>query len=583
MNEKKLRIGYTRCSTKAQDEEDKAFGRTVQMRAIGAWAGFKDVEIDEWEHDNCSGALLDRKALNHIRELVSQGRVETIFFARQDRLARDAHVAEILYKEFNGQGVELVNVAMNFEQSMYGTIMRRILDNFAELDRYQIVERTNKGRVEAVKRHGTHIYGYRVLGYRLIHSNEADQRGLPHGSLEIIDAEAEIVRHAFAIRELGYSYGAIARWLNAQGYKSKSGSRFSDNTVYSIIKNEGFYRAERVGVSAKALGLREEEYAAIKPAHPPILPPRSPDEPLLVDRIRQSPLRCADVPADPFLGKEGPQLRIIKQFHSLPRHYGLAVLRALELREEGTSFRQTALRLNQEGHKTRFGRHFRDQSVIDIERRRDVLQPLAEEAVARSESEVPPLSANEWAGAAAIAHRMAEKGLTRKRDGMSLTKIADILNAEFGTTPNGSRFYPETVKRLLATPRPAVAQIRTVAYARFTRDGLDPHNQVDAIDEWASKNDLAISEWYIDRAGAYKTASNPEITRLLADAKQGGYDRVAILRLDRICTDYEVAVETVRSLSRSVEVVLVKELDKLLCDKRKNQPARSGVARKSAA
>lgn len=553
---KGLTVGYSRCSTKAQDIEDKAFGRIVQQRAISAWAEMSETTVDVWIHDNCSGATLDREGLAEIREIASRGQLARLVFARQDRLARDAHLADTVYKEIESCGGELVNVQMRFEKSMVGTILRRILDNFAELDRHQIAERTNKGRVEGVRKNGTHLYGFQVLGYRQLLRDECARLGLPHGTLVIDEREAKIVRTIFALRERGHSYYSIAKWLNEKGHASKAGRRFEQITVSKIVENEDFYRGERVGVSAEVLGMTDEEYAALKPAHPPILPPRESGQLLLVESMPSYLLKGARVPDDP-LSDEPLRREKACHIHSLTKDYAAAVLVVRDMRAAGTSWAKVVAEINARGHRTRTGCTFGTTAAIRISERMGELEPLALEALARPLPDAPTLKADDWEGPMRMAHQMARRGLGRKKGEMSLGKIATALNAEFGHTPNGGKFHSTTVARLLNESPPPTDHLRTVAYARFTTDGVDHHGQMDAIGEWAALNGLQIAEWYVDKAPAYSKADNLELKRLLADGQDGRFQRVAVLALERFCRDKAVADDVARRLSASAELFLI--------------------------
>jgi DNA invertase Pin-like site-specific DNA recombinase len=552
----RLTIGYTRVSSALQDRED-AYGKASQMRDIMAWSEYSGVRIDRWIHDTMTGATLEREGLAEIREINAQRRLGTLVYARQDRFAREALAAEMLHRELTANGARMVNVQIQLEATPIGNMMRRFLDAFAEMERDLIRERTSKGRIEAVRKNATFMHGSTPLGYRLIPKAECKMRGIPTGSLEIVEDQKDTVVVIFALRERGHGYKAIASYLNEKGARTARGGRFAGTTVMKVIENEAFYRSERVSTRAKTLGMTEEEYAALKPAHPPILPPREPGQDLLINRVRRTLLKDAVVPDDPFA--IGPLTRRDRcNVQVLTRDYAEAVVKAYKMRAEEIPLKDVAATLNECGHRTRLGYLFNQTTVLRMERRFHHLLPLAEQALARPEAEEPEAKqATEWSEVIEVIHRMARCGVSRKRSEMSYAKIAKVLNQRFGQTPHGGRFHSETVIRLLRENPVPSDPVRTVAYVRMAKDGTDHLGQIDTVGEWAQNGGMEIAEWYMDRGPALTDNTLPDFQRLRRDAKDGKFGRVAMFALERICQDRDRAREFVRHLGDAAEIFFV--------------------------
>jgi len=556
----KLTVAYTRVSSLAQDAED-AYGRASQMRDITTWCELNNITIDKWIEDTITGATLNRKGIDEIRELAEQGRLGSLIIPRQDRFARNAVSAELLHQELESYGVKVINVQVQFDSSPLGKFLRRLLDLFAELDREMIRERTGKGRREAVLKNGTQMYGVMTLGYRWLTKGECETQGLPNGSITPVPEQRVIVEEIFALRELGYAYGCIARILNDRGYRTQTGIPFIGQSITRVIKRERFYRGECPSVSAEALGVSEEEYSLIVPAHEPILPPRPEGQALLCKRVSKPRIRNPKIPADPLV--EPPtEYKKTCYITSLTTDYANAVLKTHELRQQGLSQQQIADKLNDDGHRTRWGRHFRHASVQKIIVRFDLLVPLAKEALLRPEPLATPEAPSDWSPAIAEAHKLARHGLGRKKTDMTYAKIADRLNSLFGGTPNGGKFHPQTVIRLLREHPAPEDRIRTVGYVRLTVDGTDHYGQVDGIDTWALANSLVIDSWYVDRGPASSENTLPEFKRLEADIRAGLVGRVACLSLELLCRNKSWSQERIRALHPFCEVFLVESAQK---------------------
>lgn len=247
--------GYLRVST---DSQEDGYGLDVQRQHIVAYAAVQGFQIDEWFQDVESGAKEERPGLAALRSSVASGGVGRVLVYRMDRLAREALLAEQLYRELSRRA-RVVSVSESLGEGFTGDLMRRILAAFADYERAVIATRTKTGRRESVRKNGTFAGGHGVLGYRPV-----GRKGSPGGGvLAVVDGEADAVRLMFDLRAQGASLKAVASALNALGHRTKEGAEFSHVQVLRALRREAFYRAEGVITrSVDAAG-----------AHPAILGP----------------------------------------------------------------------------------------------------------------------------------------------------------------------------------------------------------------------------------------------------------------------------------------------------------------------
>jgi DNA invertase Pin-like site-specific DNA recombinase len=180
-----------------------------------------------------------------------------VLIYRVDRLARDNFLAEKLWRELTAH-CPVVSVSEAFDDSLTGTLMRQILQSFAQYERAVIALRTKTGRRSAVEKQGTYSGGRGCMGYRPV--GKRGQGG--KGALQVVEAEAEAVRMVFDAKRSGLSLRKIAAKLTAAGYTTFAGCQFDAKAVKRILDREDFYRGSV---------LTRSSVDAVGGAHVPIL------------------------------------------------------------------------------------------------------------------------------------------------------------------------------------------------------------------------------------------------------------------------------------------------------------------------
>jgi DNA invertase Pin-like site-specific DNA recombinase len=173
-----------------------------------------------YDDGGCSGATMDRPALQRLLADITAGRVDTVVVYKIDRLTRAladfAKIVEIL----DAKGASFVSVTQQFNTTTsMGRLTLNVLLSFAQFEREVIGERI-RDKIAASKRKGMWMGGIPPLGYRV-----EDRK------LLVIDSEAEIVRSIFRrYAELG-SVRLLKEELDTHGIKSKSWTSASGRPI----------------------------------------------------------------------------------------------------------------------------------------------------------------------------------------------------------------------------------------------------------------------------------------------------------------------------------------------------------------
>lgn len=158
--------------------------------------------IAEFAEDDrgASGAKLDLPKLNEILDLARRGEFDVLVVREIDRLARSLpkqlYVEEILSSE----GVDIQYVLGAFADSDEGRFMKNVRAAVAELERLKTRERSERGKLQAVKSGSILVNDRPPYGYEVIRINGKF-------TLRIREDEASIVRLVFDWYTKGDEHG----------------------------------------------------------------------------------------------------------------------------------------------------------------------------------------------------------------------------------------------------------------------------------------------------------------------------------------------------------------------------------------
>lgn len=229
-------IALFRVSTEAQSTEGSSLDSQQriyrELAARSGWttlAEFRGVE---------SGALAvqDRAVLQQVLGAVRDLRADAIYVHEQSRLTRgdELEVALLLRELRERQMRVIVQGSIRDLGSIDDRFMLGIQSLVDRAEYERIRERTTRGRREKA-RQGKRAGSISPFGY------QNPPKGHPQrGTLQIVPAEAAVVRRMFAWSASGVSAKEIARRLNTDGSRTRRGSRWCKSSVVSILKNPAY-------------------------------------------------------------------------------------------------------------------------------------------------------------------------------------------------------------------------------------------------------------------------------------------------------------------------------------------------------
>ena len=237
---------YTRKSTEhnldlafnSLDAQREACEAYIKSQAHEGWT----LVPAHFDDGGLSGASLDRPALQTLLDAVRARKVDIIVVYKVDRLTRSLADFAKLVELFDESDVSFVSVTQAFNTtSSMGRLTLNVLLSFAQFEREVIGERV-RDKIAASKRKGLWVGGPVPLGYRSVAK-----------TLEIVSADAELVRKIFAdYLRLG-SIAALAASLEQDGIRPKprllssgkiiAAARFMVGPLAHMLKNR-FYIGE---------------------------------------------------------------------------------------------------------------------------------------------------------------------------------------------------------------------------------------------------------------------------------------------------------------------------------------------------
>ncbi len=160
-----------------------------------------------------SGGTTDRPALQRLLADIEQGMVDAVVVVKIDRLSRSLLQFLQMMEYFEEKQVSFVAVTQQINTgSSAGRLLINVLVSFAQFEREIGSERTRE-KIHAAKKKGRYTGGHPPLGYDIDRLNHR---------LVVNPEEAEMVRALFDLYLEHRSLLAVAKHVNARGWKRKS-------------------------------------------------------------------------------------------------------------------------------------------------------------------------------------------------------------------------------------------------------------------------------------------------------------------------------------------------------------------------
>lgn len=217
---------YIRVSTANQAEE--GYSIDEQKDKLTSYCDIKDWNIyDIYTDGGFSGSNTERPALEQLIRDAERKKFDTVLVYKLDRLSRSQKDTLFLIEDvFIKNGIEFLSLQENFDTSTpFGKAMIGLLSVFAQLEREQIKERMQLGKLGRAKAGKSMMWGRTSYGYD--YQKET-------GSLTINPAQSLVVKYIFERYLEGRSITKLRDDLNEKYPKEIS---WNYRAVRGILSN----------------------------------------------------------------------------------------------------------------------------------------------------------------------------------------------------------------------------------------------------------------------------------------------------------------------------------------------------------
>ena len=218
---------YTRYSSAGQREESNE----AQIRACMEFAQRNGINIVKTYSDSAkSGTTAEREKFLEMIQDSEQGLFKTLLIHKFDRFARNKYDSAIFKRKLNENGVRIISVTENLDDSPEGMMLESVLEGMAQYFSLNLAREVMKGMRESAY-NCTHLGGIPPLGYDVDPTTK---------KYVVNEGEAAVVRAIFSKYADGIGYSQILGYLNGMGHKTKRGYAFGKSSLNKMLSNEKY-------------------------------------------------------------------------------------------------------------------------------------------------------------------------------------------------------------------------------------------------------------------------------------------------------------------------------------------------------
>ena len=219
-------VAYLRVSTEKQ--ADKGVSLDAQRAKVEAYAQLYELELVEVVVDaGVSAKTLDRPGLRRVLEMLKARQAEALLVVKLDRLTRSVvHLGQLVEDYFADGKWALLSVGEQIDtRSAAGRLVLNVLASVSQWEREAIGERT-AAAIQHKASVGEYTGGDVPYGYDLALDGEHLMDNLQ---------EQKVLTVARTLRNGGLSLRSVARELNAQGFRSRTGRQFAHVQIARML------------------------------------------------------------------------------------------------------------------------------------------------------------------------------------------------------------------------------------------------------------------------------------------------------------------------------------------------------------
>ncbi len=229
---------YARVSSEQQVENDTIASQLDLLDRRALRDGVTIAPELRFIDDGYSGETLLRPAMERLRDGADAGAIDRLYIECPDRLARTYPYQMVLVDELRRQGVEIVFLNHDLDESPEGRLLLQVQGMIAEFERAKVREKCRRGRLFAARAGRVSVLSKAPYGYHYV--TKLDGGGEARYVVEF--AEAQTVREMFTWCGIeGYSLGQICKQLKKKGIITRKGKKDWDRvTVLDMLRNPAY-------------------------------------------------------------------------------------------------------------------------------------------------------------------------------------------------------------------------------------------------------------------------------------------------------------------------------------------------------
>ncbi|MCX5701684.1 MAG: recombinase family protein [Candidatus Omnitrophica bacterium] len=223
---------YARVSTEKQEKQETINSQLQVLRDHAKKNNY--IVSQEYVDNGYSGELLDRPALDKLRDDARKKLFEVVLVHSPDRLSRKFIYLGLLQEELKKYDINTVFLNRpDSKDTPEENLLNGVQGLIAEYEKAKILERTRRGKIHKAQS-GILIGSIAPYGYRYVKNGAI-------GHYEINDQEAKIVKLIFNLFiNKRLSIRSIAKELTRRNIPPRQGKLWRTSSLHRIIRNETY-------------------------------------------------------------------------------------------------------------------------------------------------------------------------------------------------------------------------------------------------------------------------------------------------------------------------------------------------------
>ena len=216
-------IGYIRNSRLSQENSVE-----TQTKLITDFCNNNEIHLDEIICDegiSGSGEKTNKRdGYNSVMEMINNGEIKTLVVISISRWGRNLGEIYNSVKLMDKMGTTFWSCKENIDNSVYGRFTLSLLGSLYEMELELCKERTRD--TLRMKKSLNKVYSPTPYGFDRVKNDLVENK-----------TEIRMMRKMFRLKESGFNYGDISRYLTKNRKKTKSGGKWTPQNVYSVMKS----------------------------------------------------------------------------------------------------------------------------------------------------------------------------------------------------------------------------------------------------------------------------------------------------------------------------------------------------------